>query len=81
MKNCMFVGTSFSEAFWKDFGWVLGGKILDFRNFFDDFSKQVLKSVLEGQQIEKNERRPEAHHRFWASPAECAVPGGEIERG
>ena len=41
------------HVFWDiDFGGVLGGfwaaQILDFRTFFDDFSKQILQSVLEG---------------------------------
>ena len=41
-----------------DFGRVLGGfweaKILDFRIFFDVFSKHFSSNVLEGKKIEKN---------------------------
>ena len=47
-----------SHVFWDvDFEWILGrfweAQIRDFRIFFDDFSKQILKSVLEGEKIEK----------------------------
>ena len=48
MKNHMFFGTSISEAFWKDFGKVVGSQNLDFRFFFVIFSKQILKDFLEG---------------------------------
>ena len=54
MKNRMFFGTSISEAFCKDFGRGLEAKILDFRIFFDVFSKSFLKRASEGQKIEQN---------------------------
>ena len=57
MKNRMFFETSILEAFWMDFGYVLGTKIHDFRNLFDVFSKSFLKHTREEQ---KNRfKRPE----------------------
>ena len=59
-----------SHVFWDiDFGWILGGfwegfgeaKILDFRTFFDVFSKHFFNIFLEGQKIEK--KRPTEEHR------------------
>ena len=48
----------FGPRFWRHFGRVLGGfwepEILDFRTFFDVFSKQILKRVSEGQKIDQN---------------------------
>ena len=73
------------HRFWEDFGRVLGGfgeaKILDFRIFFDVFSKQNLEGILEGTKIEKTCQQDSRMDLFGASPAECAEPGGEIERG
>ena len=44
------------HRFWKDFGRVLGGvweaKILDFRTFFDVFSKSFSQHAWEGQKID-----------------------------
>ena len=37
LKNRMFVGTSISEAFWEDFGKVLGGQNPRFSHFFRCF--------------------------------------------
>ena len=71
-----------SHVFWDiDFGRVLEGfweaKILDFRTLFHDFSKQISRTVSEGQKIETKGVRWE----FWAGPAECAEPGGENREG
>ena len=80
----MFFGTSILKGFGEVLGRFWEAKILNFRIFFDDFSKQILEDVSEGEKIEKNrkkERPPEVRRRFWAGPAECAEPGGEIERG
>ena len=53
-KINMFFGHRFGVAL----GWVLEGvweaKNLNFRTFFDVFSKQILKEFLAGQKIEKN---------------------------
>ena len=76
----MKITTKYSTVLWIFFATSIGYS----GTFFDDFSKQILNSILEGQKIEKNrkkERPPELRRRFWAGPAECAVPGGEIERG
>ena len=57
MKNRMFFETSIWEAFWMDFGKVLGGQNLWFSQFFDVFSKSFLKHTREEQ---KNRfKRPE----------------------
>ena len=37
MKNCMFVGMSILDAFWKDFGRILEGQNLSFSFFFRHF--------------------------------------------
>ncbi len=55
----MFLGTSFSEAFWKDFGRVLGGRNPQFSHFFVFDSKLSLKDFLEGKKIAKNGQQGE----------------------
>ena len=56
------------HVFWDiDFGWTLGGfwgaKILDFRTFFDVFSKHFFNSFLEGQKIaKKGPKKPRGTH-------------------
>ena len=65
------------NGFWE-------AKTLDFRIFFVIFSKQILKNFLEGEKIEKNGQQSDKavkRLQFLAGPAECAWPGGEIERG
>ena len=79
--NRMFVGTSISEAFWKDFGRVLGGRNPQFSHFF-----RHLFEANFGRRFGRPKNRVlKIQHwklpHFWAGPAECAEPGGEIERG
>ena len=81
LKNHMFVGTSFSEAFWEDFGRVLGGQKSRFSHFFRHFFEAFFKEFLEGLKIRKKRPTRQADTEFWPGPAECAWPGGEIERG
>ena len=69
-----------------DFGRVLGrfweSKILDFRTFFDVFSKHFSNNVWEGQKIDKKSPTRVAYYSFWVGLAECAASGGEKkERG
>ena len=78
MKNRMFVGTSISEAFWKDFGRVLESKILDFCIFFDVFSMSFFKRASEGEKIEKKCEKNKVF-RFLASGRRCTwTSRGEI---
>ena len=71
--------------FGRVLGRVLGefweAETLDFRICFVIFSKQIFKAFFGRLKNRKKERQPEVRHRFWAGPAECARPGGEIERG
>ena len=67
-----------------DFGRVLGGvweaKNLDFRTFFDDFSKQILEDVLERQKNEKKSVRRRSAGDFGGGLADVPDPG-ERKRG
>ena len=66
-----------------DFGKVLGGfweaQILDFRIFFDVFSKHFSNNFLEGQKIEKKSptRQQDTH---FGSARRNAHPPGERKR-
>ena len=81
MKNRMFVGTSISEAFWKDFGRVWGGRNPRFSQFFHNFFEP--KFGRHFGRLKNQVLRPKNNFaaRFWVGPAEWAWPGGEIERG
>ena len=46
------MGTSFWEAFWTDFGRFREAENLDFRTFFDVFSKSFLKRAWEEEKID-----------------------------
>ena len=66
-----------------DFGMVLDGfweaKILDFRTCFDDFSKQIWKSVAEGQMIDKKPKKTN-FSAFLARPGGmCGARGRDRE--
>ena len=75
MKHCMFIGTSISEAFGKDFERVLKAKILDFRIFCIIFSKQILEDVLEEQKIEKKSVRRKSAGDFGPARRNVRGPG------
>ena len=62
------------ERFWEP-------KIIDFRTFFDDFSKQISKLVLEGQKMRKN-REKTADSKFWGRGAGGRrLPGEKYKEG
>ena len=66
-----------------DFGRVLEGfgeaQILDFRIFFDVFSKHFSNNFLEGQKIaKKGPTKPQAH--FFGTALRNARPPGERKR-
>ena len=81
MKNRMFVGTSISEAFWKDFGMVLGGQKPQFSHFFRHFFEANFERRFGRLKNRKKCAQTSFAARLGAGPAECAEPGGEIERG
>ena len=81
MKNRMFVGTSFSEAFWKDFGRVLGGQKPRFSHFFPCFFEVVFEARSGRPKNRAKSAKTSFAARLWAGNAEPAWPGGEIERG
>ena len=81
MKNPMFVGTSFSEAFWMDFGTVLGGQKPRFSHFFRCFFEVVFEARSGRPKNRAKSAKTNFGARLKAGPAECAWPGGEIERG
>ena len=62
-----------------DFGKVLGrfweAKILDFRTLFDDFSKQIWKSVAEGQMIDKKTQKNKLFRFFGPARRNVRSPG------
>ena len=68
-----------------DFGKVLGrfweAKILDFRTFFDVFSKHFFKIFLEGQKIKKKSPTREHTGDFGTGLRNERPPGREEERG
>ena len=68
-----------------DFGKVLGefwkAQIVDFRIFFDVFSKDFSNCISEGQKIEKKRPTKEQDTHFGAGLAKCAASGGEKKRG
>ena len=84
-QMCRAIRRFLEHRCWHDFGEVLGGfwdlKILDFRTFFDVFSKHFSSNVLDSQKIEKNCPTREHTSSFWVGPAECAASGGEKKRG
>ena len=67
---------------WR-FATVLGGfwkaRNLDFRMFFDVFSKQTSKCVLEAKKVEKK-RPPGDRRKFFGSAWRNARPSGERKR-
>ncbi len=77
----MFVGTSISEAFWKDFERVWGGQNPRFSLFLRYFFEANFGRHF-GRVKNREKWRPcRRFTDFGASPTECAEPGGEIERG
>ena len=71
--------------FWRHFGRIWGRfwepKIIDFRTFFDDFSKQISKHVLEGQKMRKN-REKTADSKFLGRGAGGRrLPGEKYKEG
>ena len=50
----VFFGIQFGRHLGKILGWFWEAKNFDFHIFFDDFSKQILNSVLEASKYEKN---------------------------
>ena len=58
-----------------DFGTVLEAKIRDFRTFFDDFSKQIWKSVAEGQMIDEKTEKNKLFRFFGPARRNVRGPG------
>ena len=81
LKNHVFFGASIWKGFGEGFGRVLGGRNPRFSHFFRHFFEANFKAFFGRLKNRKKERQPEVARRFWAGPAECARPGGEIERG
>ena len=52
-KNAVFLGLRFGGLFGRVWGGFCEIKILDFRAFFDGFSKSFLKRVLEGEKFDQ----------------------------
>ena len=75
MKNHRFVGTSISEAFWKDFGMVLGDQNPRFSDFFYDFSKQISKTISEGPKIDKKVLKTKVGHILGPARRNVRSPG------
>ena len=77
----MFFGASILEGFWEGFGRVLGGQNPRFSHFFRYFFEANFGRRF-GRRI--NRKKMDFDRTltdFWAGPAKCAEPGGEIERG
>ena len=81
MKNRMFVGTSISETFWNDFDSVLGGPKPQFSHFFLCFFDVIFELRFGRRKNREKSPKTSFAARLKAGPAECAEPGGEIERG
>ena len=66
--------------FWQDFGRVLGGvweaQILDFRIFFDVFSKQILKELILNCYVEQNAEQ-DAESALWKLGSGHPQAGGK----
>ena len=75
VKNRMFVGTSISDAFWKDFGRVSDSWKPRFSHFFDDFSKQILKAVSERPKKEKKVPKAVLQHVLGSARRNVRGPG------
>ena len=56
------------EGFWE-------AKFLDFGTFFDVFSKSFLKSVAEGQMIDKKTEKSKLFHFFGPARRNVRSPG------
>ena len=65
------------ERFWEGFG---SPKSLIFA-FFSMFFRSIFRTAFWKAKKSKKSRQKQKRLRFWAGPAECAEPGGEIERG
>ena len=75
-----------SHVFWDlDFGRSLGrfweAKFIDFRIFFDDFSKHFSKCFLEGKKIAKKNEKRGCRANFGTCAAVCADLLGGIKGG
>ena len=80
-KKSMFFGTSFLKPCWEHFERVLGGQNPQFSHFFRHFFEAKFKGFLGRLKNRKKSPTRGADTDFWPGPAECAEPGGEIERG
>ena len=81
MKISMFFGTSISEAFWKDFGRVLGGQNPRFSHFFRcffdvNFEERFRRAKNQPKRPNKSRKRKFSGGFRW-SPASW----GEKKRG
>ena len=79
MKNSMFFWTSILEAFWDDFGWVWEGfgeaKTINFRTFFDTFSKTNFRRLFEGEKNRKKVKKTKLFHFFGPARRNVQGPG------
>ena len=73
------------HRFRRRFGRILGGfweaENLDFRIFFDDFSKQISKHVLEGQKMRKNREKTADSNFLGRGAGGRRLPGEKYKEG
>ena len=81
MKNRMFFGTSILDGFWEILRGFWEVKILDFRIFFDVFSKHFSNNFLESQKIQKISPKKSNSIHFGTARRNARPPGREKERG
>ena len=80
----MFLKVGFGRVlggFWKDFGKVLGGQNPRFSLFFRCFFDVIFEVRFGRRKNREKNAKTSFAARLKTGPAECAWPGGEIERG
>ena len=65
MKKWMFLETSILEAFWEDFGRVLGGQNPPFSHFFRCFFDVNFEARFEGRKKRPKTRKKNRFPHFW----------------
>ena len=81
MRNRMFVGTSFSEAFWEDFGMVLGGQKPQFSHFFRHFFEANFKGIFGRPKNRKKMTNKRADTEISAPPGGMCMARGRDREG
>ena len=79
IQKCMFLGSAISEAFWKDFGAVLGGQNRRFSQFYREKMEAKNKKISGRQKNRILRQKSGLTPNFWVGLAVRADPGEGIK--